>query len=567
MTTMIVDALKVSINHPENYYYDRLHREKYRDENQSHIEHCERLAKNISSDDSHSNRLYGALVSRRFLPAGRLQAALGATEREVSPFNCAVSQTVEDSMESIMDSVSKAAKILRLGTGIGFNFSHLRPKGAEIRKLKTQSSGPVSFAKIHDVMASTIASSGHRRGAMMGIMNVDHPDIEEFVDAKLVPGAFRQFNFSVGVTDKFMQALELDQEWPLHFGGQVYRTVSAKYLWDKIIRNAYNSAEPGVIFIDRLNQNNNLWYCESIEATNPCAEQPLPPNGLCLLGSFNLIAYVDKEKKEIDFDTMRKDIFAVVEGYDNIFDDAVYAIDEHKQEAISKRRMGLGFTSIANGIELLCARANYGEPEFCSILKSVASYLCHTAYEASAKLAARRGSFPLFDKEKYLGGKFIKSLPDTIRKLIAEHGIRNSHLISYAPCGTISQTAGNVSSGVEPIFYHSVNRRVHMKDGLENVTLTDYNYRVHGFKGKTLNECSVDDHMAVAKAIQPYTDSAISKTVNVAASCSYEEYEKIYVDAYETGLKGITVFRPTDLRGSVISASAETSCGVSGECK
>jgi ribonucleoside-diphosphate reductase alpha chain len=563
MTATTVNALKAFNTNTENYYYDRLHREKYRDENQSHLEHCEILSRNIGTDPVHMARLYSALCTRRFLPAGRLQAALGATEREVSPFNCAVSQTIEDSMDSIMESVSKAAKILRLGTGIGFNFSRLRPHGAEIKKLKTQSSGPLSFAKIHDVMASTIASSGHRRGAMMGIMNVDHPDIEEFIDAKLVPGAYRQFNFSVGVTDAFMQTLSEDGSWPLSFGGVVYKEVSARGLWDKIVRNAFNSAEPGVIFIDRLNSGNNLYYCEHIEATNPCAEQPLPPNGLCLLGSFNLIAYVDKDRREIDFDTMRRDIFAVVEGYDNIFDDSTYAIPEHKAEAISKRRMGLGFTSIANGIELLCSRPNYGEPEFCNILKSVASFLCYTAYEASAKLAERRGPFSLFDKEKYLGGRFIKSLPDTIRKLIVEHGIRNSHLISYAPCGTISQTAGNVSSGVEPIFYHSVNRKVYMRDGLEDVTLTDYNYRIHGFKGKTLDECNVDDHMAVAKAIQPFTDSAISKTVNVAASCSYQDYERIYRDAYAAGLKGITVFRPTNLRGSVITES----CSVSGECK
>lgn len=570
MTTTALDALKVSIEQPEQpeyKYYDRLHREKYRDEDQSILNHSQMLAENLGSDDLHTHRIFDALSKRRFLPAGRLQAALGATEREVSPFNCAVSQKIEDSMDSIMDSVSKAAKILRLGTGIGFNFSHLRPKGAEIKKLKTQSSGPLSFMKIFDVMASTIASSGHRRGAMMGIMNVDHPDIEHFIDAKMEKGAYRQFNFSVGVTDAFMQALEKNADWPLVFGGQVRGTIRAARLWEKIIQNAYNSAEPGIIFIDRLNQNNNLWYCENIEATNPCAEQPLPPNGLCLLGSLNLIAYVDKEKRDINFDLMRRDIYAMVEGYDNIFDDAIYAIDEHKMEAVSKRRMGLGFTSIANGIELLCNRPNYGEVEFCKILKSVASFLCYTAYEASAKLAEKRGPFPLYDKEKYLAGNFVKHLPDAIRNLIVQHGIRNSHLISYAPCGTISQTAGNVSSGVEPIFYHSVDRKVYMKDGLEDVTLTDYNYRVHGFKGKTLDDCSVEDHMAVAKAIQPFTDSAISKTVNVAASCSYQEYEKIYRDAYTSGLKGITVFRPTALRGSVITqAKPEAICSISGEC-
>lgn len=563
MGNATLHALKPSCGHQEAHYYDRLHREKYRDQEQDFLDHCDTFARNTSTNDRHQQAILSAVSNRRFLPAGRVQAALGATEREVSPFNCSVSQTIEDSMESIMDGVSKAARILRLGTGIGYNFSKIRPKGALIKKLRTEASGPVSFMRIYDTMAGTVASSGHRRGAQMGILNVDHPDIEEFIDAKLVQGAFRQFNLSVGVTDAFMQALAHDNEWPLQFGGKVYTTVKASALWDRIVRNAYTSAEPGVIFIDRLNQNNNLYYCENIDATNPCAEQPLPPNGLCLLGSLNLVAYVDKVKQEIDFDLMRRDIFTMVEAYDNIFDEAVYAINEHKVEAVSKRRMGHGFTAIANGIELLCNSANYGSVEFCGILSHLSKFLCHTAYEASAKLAEKRGPFPMYDKEKYLAGKFIHSLPSTIRTLIRDHGIRNSHLISYAPCGTISQIAGNVSSGVEPIFYHAVSRKVHMKGGLEDVTLQDYNYREHSFKGKTLEECSIDDHLNVARAIQPHTDSAISKTVNVSPSCTYQEYERVYREAYDAQLKGITVFRATAIRGSVITEA----CSVSGECK
>ena len=562
MGTTTLDALNTSTE-PEHHYYDRLHREKYRDTDQDFLSHCRVFAGNTGTNSRHTEHIYSILSDYRFLPAGRVQAALGATEREVSPFNCAVSQTIEDSMESIMDGVGKAARILRLGTGIGYNFSKIRPQGFLIKKLRTEASGPVSFMRIYDTMAGTIASSGHRRGAQMGILNVDHPDIEAFIDAKMEKGAFRYFNLSVGVTDAFMSALDSDSDWPLRFGGQVVKTVKASYLWEKILRNAYNSAEPGVIFIDRLNSHNNLHYCEHIQATNPCAEQPLPPNGLCLLGSFNLLTYVDLERRELDLDALRKDVFTMVEAYDNIFDDAVYAIDEHRQEAVSKRRMGLGFTAIANAVELLLNRPCYGETDFCNVLNQASKSLCVSAYEASTKLAEKRGPFPRFDKEKYLNGKFIKSLPSVIKQLISQHGIRNSHLISYAPCGTISQTAGNVSSGVEPIFYHSVNRQVYMKGGLEDVTLKDYNYRQYAFKGKTLEECSVDDHLNVARAIQPWTDSAISKTVNVSPSCSYQEYERVYRDAYDAGLKGITVFRPTAVRGSVITEA----CSINGECK
>jgi len=540
-------------NH-ELAYYDQLHQEKYRDEGQTKEEHQKTIATNLASSDIHKSFLYNSLIENRFLPAGRIQAATGATQREVSPFNCSVSQHIDDSMDSIMAALSNAAKILRLGTGIGYNFSSLRPRGAEIRKLKTVSTGPLSFMKIFDIMASTIASSGHRRGAQMGIMNVSHPDIEAFIDAKMSKDAYRQFNLSVGVSDSFMAAVHYDADWPLIFNGQVYRTVRAAQLWEKITRNAYESAEPGIIFIDRLNDQNNLHYCETIEATNPCAEQPLPPYGLCSLGSFNLVGYVnlDKEGNRVfDASLFKKDIHAWVEAYDNIFDNAIYAIPEHKEEAISKRRIGLGFTGIANAIEWLCEEPNYGEPEFCSVLDRLCDTLKTECYKASIKLAKTRGPFSKYGTD-YLQSKFVKSLSPYLQDQIMFHGVRNSHLISYAPCGTISQCAHNVSSGVEPVFYYEMNRDVYMKEGKINVTLKDYNYRKFDFKGKTLNDCSVDDHMRVATTIQRHCDSSISKTVNVAAGCTYEDYAKIYVKAFELGLKGITVYRPTPLRGAVI---------------
>lgn len=536
-------------------YYDQLHQQKYRDQGQSFLDHCRVTAQNLASNELHGEKIFEALLDRRFLPAGRVQAALGATEREVSPFNCSVSQSIEDSMDSIMASLSNAAKILRLGTGIGYNFSRLRPKGAEIKKLKTESSGPLSFMKMFDVMASTIASSGHRRGAQMGIMNVDHPDIEAFIDAKMERNAYRQFNFSVGVSDKFMEAISNSADWDLVHNGHVYKTIDAGILWEKITKNAYYSAEPGVIFIDRLNSHNNLHYCEHIEATNPCSEQPLPPYGLCLLGSFNLVAYlqrIDANQISFNYPAYVEDIKTFVEAYDNIFDKSIYAIPEHKSEAINKRRMGLGLTGIANAIELIVGRPCYGEPEFCKILNNIASCLTTWAYDTSADLAKQRGPFNLY-QEAYNDSKFIHTLPVEVRDKIRKTGIRNSHLISYAPCGTISQCAGNVSSGVEPVFYGSMSRKVHMREGQINVTLNDYNVRHHGFLGKTLEACTVEDHLNVAEIIQKYTDSAVSKTVNVASNCSYENYERIYLEAYKLGLKGLTVYRPTELRGSIIS--------------
>lgn len=534
-------------------YYDRLHSEKYRDENQTKEQHSEEMARSFASNEEHEERLLDIFKNDRFLPAGRIQAALGATEREVSPFNCSVSQKIEDNMTSIMTAQMNAVKILRLGTGIGYNFSHLRPKNDLIVKLKTNASGPVSFMRGFNEYAGVVASSGHRRGAQMSILNVDHPDIYEFIDAKMEKGAFRQFNFSVGITDKFMNSVRDNKEWNLTFGGKIYRTVMARDLWDKIMRNAYESAEPGVVYLDTMNNSNNLYYCEEIEATNPCAEQPLPPYGLCTLGSFNMIHYMHDQ----GIQQLYKDVKDMVEAYDNVFDRALYAIPQHKEEALNKRRIGLGFTGISNAIEYHYGRPSYGSVEFCRKLDYMCYHLTRAAYESSAYLAHERGPFPLYDKDKYLSGNFIQSLPEATRNIIAKFGIRNSHLISYAPCGTISQAAGNTSSGVEPIFYHKVNRKVYMKDGLEEVILQDYMVREHGFHGRTLEDCSLDDHLRVLETIQRYTDSAVSKTINVPSSTTFEDYKDIYMKAYNMGAKGCTVFRPTELRGAVITKAEE----------
>lgn len=543
----------------EYQYYDKLHGEKYRDKNQAKDQHTHKLATNLGTDKDHRDKLWTILHNDRFLPAGRVQAALGATEREVSPFNCSVSRKIDDSIDGIYRALWEAAKILRLGTGIGYNFSHLRYKGALVTKLQSEASGPLSYMRVYDESAHTIASAGHRRGAQMGILNVDHPDIEAFIDSKMVKGTFEYFNISVGITNDFMHCVRNDLPWNLVFGGQIVKTISAKYLWEKIIRNAYNSAEPGLVFLERMNDQNNLYYCEKIEATNPCSEQPLPPFGLCTLGSFNLMGYIFRDQGVWKFngDQFRADIHDIVEAYDNIFDDAIYAIPEHKEEALAKRRIGLGLTGIANAIEMMLGRPSYGDPEFITILEKISQELAVSSYMASMRLAQKRGAFPLYKTDKYLNSKFIQSLPEWVVGEIRRYGIRNSHLISYAPCGTISQVAGNVSSGVEPVFYHEQQRKVYLKSGQETISLKDYAWREYGFKGRTLEECTIEQHLAVAEVCQRYCDSAISKTINVPESCTYNEYESIYLRADELGLKGITVYRPSkeveELRGVVIA--------------
>jgi ribonucleoside-diphosphate reductase alpha chain len=544
----------ISLYQDEFTYYDQLHAEKYRDPGQTRVENFKQISERLSDDNRHADSLFNSLIYHRFLPAGRIQAAFGASQREVSPFNCSVSQRIDDDIDSIFAAVHNAAKILRLGTGVGYNFSHLRPSGALISKLQTNASGPLSFMRVFDAMASTISSSGHRRGAQMGILNVDHPDIEEFIDAKMVSGAYRYFNLSVGISDEFMGRVSTGGDWLLHFNGRAYKTLPARELWDKIIRNAYDSAEPGIIFIDRLNNGNNLHYCETIEATNPCAEQPLPPYGLCCLGSFNLPAYLKWDvdaKPTFNYDVFHDDIQAWVQAYDNIFERAVYAIPEHAIEAKAKRRIGLGFTGIANCCELLVGHASYGSDNFISSLDAICRFFRDVAYRASVQLAKKKGHFPLFTP-RYIEGKFIPTLPEDLQTDIACYGIRNSHLISFAPCGTISQCAFNVSSGVEPVFHFKQNREVYLNGGKKKVTLHDFNYRNHGFEGKTLKECTINDHLRVATTIQTYCDSSISKTINVPYDCSLEEYKDVYTRAYDAGLKGITIYRPTELRGIVI---------------
>jgi ribonucleoside-diphosphate reductase alpha chain len=526
---------------------------KYRQENESFDDKIKRIAKALSDDPEHQYNLEDILGNMRFLPAGRVQSAMGSN-RITTAYNCFVSGTIEDSMHSIMEKASEAAETMRRGGGIGYDFSKIRPRGDRIKSLDSQSSGPVSFMGIFDAVCQTIASSGHRRGAQMGVLRVDHPDIEEFIAAKRNSDKLTGFNVSVGITDKFMEALQNDGDdsFELCFDGLPVKTVSATKLWDEIMLSTWDWAEPGVLFIDRITEMNNLFYCEEIAATNPCGEQPLPAYGACLLGSFNLTKYV--EDNEFNFTQFKKDIPHVVQGMDNVIDRTIYPLKQQSDEAKNKRRMGLGVTGLANAGEML--GMPYASPEFLVWAEKVFACLRDNCYRASARLAAEKGAFPLY-REAYLQSNFIRSLPASVKKEIREHGIRNSHLTSIAPTGTISLVADNVSGGIEPVFSHYYERTIQTFDGPKVERVEDYAY-AHGIESKTANDISVQDHLAVLLLAQHYVDSACSKTCNVGDDVSYEDFKKVYVDAWKGGAKGCTTFRLSGKRFGILNTIEET---------
>ena len=489
----------------------------------------------------------------RFLPAGRVQSAIGS-RRITTAYNCFVSGEIEDSMASIMDRAAEAAETMRRGGGIGYDFSKIRPRGAKIKSLDSQSSGPISFMGIFDAVCQTIASSGHRRGAQMGVLRVDHPDIEEFIRAKRNSDKLTGFNISVGITDAFMEALtnDSDDSFTLCFDGIDYKTISAKALWDEIMSSTWDWAEPGVLFIDRITEMNNLHYCEEIAATNPCGEQPLPAYGACLLGSFNLTKYVEADG--FNFTQFKKDIPEVVRAQDNIIDRTIYPLKQQADEAKNKRRMGLGVTGLANAGELL--GMPYASPEFLVWAEKVFACLRDNCYRASARLAAEKGAFPLY-REAYLQSNFIRTLPASVKKEIREHGIRNSHLTSIAPTGTISIVADNISGGIEPVFSHYYDRTIQTFDGPIIERVEDYAY-ARGVNGRAANDISVQEHLAVLLLAQHYIDSACSKTCNVGDDVSYEDFKKVYVDAWKGGAKGCTTFRMSGKRFGILNTIEET---------
>ncbi len=506
----------------------------------------------------------GALAGYRFLPAGRILAGAG-TGRSVTLFNCFVMGAIPDSMDGIFSHIREAALTLQQGGGIGYDFSSLRPKGAPVEGVGADASGPVSFMEVWDAMCRTIMSAGSRRGAMMATLACDHPDIEDFIDAKRKAGRLSMFNLSVLVSDRFMAAVKSDAPWELKFAERAYKTLPARDLWNRIMRSTYEYAEPGVIFIDRINEQNNLGYCETIRATNPCGEQPLPPYGACLLGSINLAKLVKnpfEENAELDLGALAALTRTAVRFLDDVIDISRFPLEAQRAEAFAKRRIGLGVTGLADA--LIFCRKTYGSPESLALIETWLATLSHAAYRASVELAREKGAFPLFDGEEYPARPFIRALPEDIRAGIAEHGIRNGLLTSIAPTGTISLFAGNVSSGIEPVFAYTYSRRVLLPDGTHSEeTVGDYAVEVfrarYGEKtalpdyfvsAQTLNP---EDHLAVQATAQKYIDSSISKTINVPASISFEAFKDIYGRAYELGCKGCTTYRPNAVTGSVLA--------------
>ena len=539
---------------------DQLHAEKYRGPGESFYDAMSRVSGALADNEEHRRAFKGVLLNQRFLPGGRIQSSVGSP-RNTTAFNCFVSDTINDNMDSIMLGASNAAQTMRMGGGIGYDFSQLRPRGDRIVSLDSSSSGPVSFMGIYDAVCATISSSGHRRGAQMGVLRVDHPDIQEFVRAKQNDNHLTRFNISVGVTDAFMTAVTQDTPFDLVFEGKVYSTINARNLWDDIMRSTWDWAEPGVLFLDQINRENNLGHLEGISATNPCGEQPLPPNGACLLGSFNLTKYITPGAGgdwSFNWELFYDDIPVVVRAMDNVIDRTTYPLEEQEHEAKSKRRMGLGVTGLANTLEAL--GYSYGSPRFLDWATSIVKCMCEQAYHSSAMLAGEKGAFPLYTKT-ILDSPFIKRLDLLTQQEINEHGLRNSHLISIAPCGTISLCADNVSSGIEPTFARSVDRVVETSNGQVTQTLLDYGVDHFGNNPVCADELTVQDHLNTLLAVQPWVDSACSKTCNVGDEVEWEEFKQVYMDAWKGGAKGITTYRKAGKRYGIMTKTEEsTAC-------
>ncbi len=540
-------------------------------------------------------RFYHALENFKFLPGGRIQAGAG-TAHKVTLFNCFVMGAIGDSMDGIFDALKEGALTMQQGGGVGYDFSTLRPRGTRAYSVGSVASGPVSFMRIWDSMCATILSTGARRGAMMGTLRCDHPDIEEFIAAKQDKTQLRHFNISVLASDAFMTAVEQDGDWPLIFPGEghsaggeiimspwpgrdgavaceVHRRVRARELWEKIMRATYDYAEPGVLFIDRINQLNNLYYRERISATNPCGEIPLPPYGACNLGSINLTRFVHAPftpDARLDFEGVAELTAVGVRLLDNVIDASQFPLSAQAKQARGTRRIGLGVTGLADA--LLMLGIHYGSDASIQLAREVMRTICHAAYRASIDAAREKGPFPFFNKDKYLAGEFINALPADIRDGIVRDGIRNSHLTAVAPTGTISLLANNVSSGVEPIFDSDFSRRVLEFDGsYSEYPVEDYAvalWRRSRGEASSLPPAFVDArrlepaaHLDMQAALQPYVDQAISKTINIPVDYEFAAFRNLYRLAYDKGLKGCTTFRPNPVTGEVLRGGEEAEAG------
>lgn len=551
------------------------------------------LARPEADQEAREAEYLHCLEQGGFIPAGRILSAAG-TDIGATLINCFVQPIADSATENapgqypaIYTALAEAAETMRRGGGVGYDFSRIRPRGAKVKGTNSRASGPVSFARVFDKSCETVESAGARRGAQMGVLRCDHPDIEDFITAKSAKGELNNFNLSVGVSDAFMQAVDADADFELvhkaaptdEFPGAyqredgmwVYRKVRARDIWEQIMRNTYSHAEPGVLFIDQMNAENNLYYCETIEATNPCAEQPLPPYGCCCLGSINLAMHVVDpftEQARFDYAGFSKTVRTAVRMLDNVLDESLWPLEKQRQEAMAKRRIGLGFTALGSALVML--RIKYNSAAAREFAAKMTETMRDEAYRTSVELAQERGAFPLFDADKYLAGAFIQRLPEAIRNDIRSYGIRNSHLLSIAPTGTISLCfADNASNGIEPAFQWKYVRKIRQPDGsVKEYDVLDHAYRLYQSLGHDTNalpdyfvsalEMSAIEHMQMLEAVQPFVDSSISKTVNVPADYPYDKFQDLYLAGWKAGLKGLATYRPNDVLGSVLSVKQDS---------
>lgn len=545
-----------------------------------------RVARAVASAEADADRWEAAfgriLADFLFLPGGRVMAGAG-TGKDVTLFNCFVSGPIRDSVQGILESLKETALTMQQGGGIGCDFSSLRPFGAPAVRTGSVASGPLPFMRLWDALCETLLATSSRRGAMMGTLRCDHPDIETFVSAKRQQGVLTNFNLSVLVTDEFMRAVAGGDDWPLVYpaesagdvaGGheRVYRSLPARDLWKQIVANAHETAEPGVLFIDTINRNNNLRYCETIRATNPCGEIPLPPYGACNLGSINLARLVQGAftgSACFDWQRLSDTVPVAVRFLDDVIDVSRFPLDAQAKTERNARRIGLGITGLADMLAML--GLDYDSDEAREFAAEIMASIRDTAYETSVELARDKDPFPAFARDAYVETPFIRRLPAHLRDAIATHGIRNSHLLAIAPAGTISLLAGNVSSGVEPIYALEATRHVYDTAlGKRSLEMCDFAYQQWqaqgGQKGKVPDSFVVtgglpaNAHLDMQACLQPYVDNAISKTVNLSANASVSDVDMLFTRAYSLGLKGCTVYRQGARAGQILRKREEAHC-------